>query len=112
MNDVFKPAGQPSSTARASLLKLNQPFQRTNQGQNSISYMVPIIWNNLPYSLKTTDNLNTYKHRVKEHFFHGIRNEAKNIYSSIYLFFLNFNAQQLFIFIVIIIFIILTLLLL
>ena len=112
MNDVYKPAGQPSSTTRASLLKLNQPFQRTNQGQNSISYMVPIIWNNLPYSLKTTDNLNTYKHRVKEHFFHGIRNEAKNIYSSIYLFILNFNAQQLFIFIVIIIFIILTLLLL
>ena len=80
MNDVFKPAGQPSTTTRASLLKLNQPLRRTNHGQN-ISYIAPIIWNNLPNSLKTTDNLNTYKHRVKEHFFHKIRNEANNIYS-------------------------------
>ena len=81
MNDVFKPAGQPITTTRASLLKLNQPLRRTNHGQNNISYVGPIIWNNLPNSLKTTGNLNTYKHRVKEHFFHRIRNEANNIYS-------------------------------
>ena len=81
MNDVFKPAGQPNTITRASLLKLNQPLRRTNHGQNNISYVGPIIWNNLPNSLKTTGNLNTYKHRVKEHFFHRIRNEANNIYS-------------------------------
>ena len=80
MNDVFKSAGQPKSTTRASLLKLKQPLRRTNQGQNNISYKAPIIWNNLPNSLKTTDNLNNYKHRVKEHFFHRIRHEANNIY--------------------------------
>ena len=81
MNDVFKPVGQPNTTTRASLLKLNQPLRRTNNGQNNIFYVGPIIWNNLPNSLKTTGNLNTYKHRVKEHFFHRIRNEANNIYS-------------------------------
>ena len=32
MGDVFKPAGQPNTTARASLLKLNQPLRRTNDG--------------------------------------------------------------------------------
>ena len=80
MTDVFKPAGQPNSTTRASMLKLSQPLRRTNHGQNNISYIVPIIWNNLPNYLKTTSNLNTYKHRVKEHFFHRIRNEANNIY--------------------------------
>ena len=79
--NVFKPAGQPNTTTRASLLKLNQSLRRTNHGQNNISYITPIIWNNLPDSLKTTDNLNTYKNRVKEHFFHRIRNEANNIYS-------------------------------
>ena len=78
---VFKPAGHPNTTTRTSLLKLNQPLRRTNHGQNNISYIGPIIWNNLPNSLKTTGNLNTYKHRVKEHFFHRIRNEANNIYS-------------------------------
>ena len=80
LNDVFKPAGQPNATTRVSLLKLNQPLRRTNHGQNNISYIALIIWNNLPNSLKTTDNLNTYKHRVTEHFFHRIRNEASNVY--------------------------------
>ena len=55
MNDVFQPAGQPNTTTRASLLKLNQPFQTTNHGQNNIFYIAPIIWNNLPNSLKTTE---------------------------------------------------------
>ena len=86
MNDVFKPTGQPNTTTRASLLKLNQPLRRTNHGQNNISYIAPIIWNNLPNSLKTTDKLNTYKHRVKEHFFRRIRNEVNNIYSYFYFF--------------------------
>ena len=54
MNDVFEPAGQDNTTTRASLLKLNQPLQIINQGQNNISYVAPIIWNNLPNSLKTT----------------------------------------------------------
>ena len=69
MNDVLKTAGQPNTTTRASLLKLNQPLRRTNHGLDNISYIAPIIWNNLPNSLKITDNLNTYKHSVKEHFF-------------------------------------------
>ena len=110
MNDVFKPANQPNTTTRASLLKLNQRVRRTNRGQNIISFISPIIWNSLPNSLKTTDNLNTYKHKVKEHFFYRIRNEANNI--SLLLIFFHFNAQPLFIFLVINIFIISTLLLL
>ena len=69
MNDVFKLAGQSNTTTRECLLKLNQPLQRTNHCQKNISYVAPIIWNNLPNFLKTTDNLNTNKHRVKEHFF-------------------------------------------
>ena len=58
MNDVFKPAGQLNSITRASLLKLKQPLRKTNHGQLYISYIAPILWNNLPNSLKTTDNLN------------------------------------------------------
>ena len=73
MIDEFKPAGQPDTTTRTYLLNLNQPLRRTNHGQNNISSIAPIIWNNLPNSLKAADNLNTYKQRVKEHFFHRIR---------------------------------------
>ena len=73
MTHVFKPSGQPNTTTRASLLELNQTFQRTNHGQNNISYIAPIIWNNLTNFLRTTDNLNTNKHRVQEHFLHRMR---------------------------------------
>ena len=46
MNDVFQPAGQPNTTTRASLLKLNQPLRITNHSQNNNSYIAPNIWNN------------------------------------------------------------------
>ena len=73
MTDVFKPSGQPNTTTIASLLELNHTLPRTNHGQNNISYIAPIIWNNLANFLRTTDNLNTYKHRVQEHFLHRMR---------------------------------------
>ena len=68
MNDVFKPAGHPNTTTSASLLKLNQPLQRTNHGQN-IFYVGPIIWNNLPNSLKTTGNLTLRNIELRSIFF-------------------------------------------
>ena len=94
MNDVFKPTGQPNTTTRTFLRKLNQPLRRTNHGQKNISYITPIIWNNLPNSLKTTDKLNSYKNRGKEHFLHRIKTETNNVYRQ----FNFFNAQPLFIF--------------
>ena len=86
MKDVFKPAGQPNTTTWASLLKLNQPLQRTNHGHKNISYIAQIIWNNLSNSLKTKDNLYTYKHRVEQPFYHRIKNETNNVYSYFYFF--------------------------
>ena len=41
----------------------------------NLFYIALIIWINLPNSLKTKDNLNTYKHRVKEHFFFFLQNK-------------------------------------
>ena len=87
--------GQPSTTTWASLLKLNQPLRRTNHCQNNISCIALVIWNNLPNSLKTTNNLNTYKYRIKEHFFHWIRSEANNIYSYFFLMYSHFSLLLL-----------------
>ena len=36
INYVFEPTGQPNTNTRASLLKLNQPLQKTNHGQKII----------------------------------------------------------------------------
>ena len=52
MSDIFKPAGTNSISTRKSYLKLIQPFRKTTQGQNALSYIGPGIWNNLPENLK------------------------------------------------------------
>ena len=70
VNGVFETAGQPNTTITASLLKLINLCEKNNHGQKSISYIAPIIWNNLRNFLKTRQNFNTYEHRVKEHFLH------------------------------------------
>ena len=67
MNDVFKAAGHPNTNTRASFLKRIQPLRNTNYGQILIiSYLAPniSIWNSLPVSLKGTDSLNTYRHKI------------------------------------------------
>ena len=69
MNDVFKPAGQPNTTTRVSLLELNKPLRRTNHGQNNISYIAPIIWNNLQNSLKQQITLTLTNIELRNIFF-------------------------------------------
>ena len=81
MHDVFKPAAQNTTATKTYLFKLSHPFLKTNHGQIIISYMAPRICNKLPDFLKTTENVNTYKHRVKKHFFRRMNNEENNIYS-------------------------------
>ena len=61
VSNVFKPTGQPNTPTRASLLKLNQPLRVTDHGQKTMSRVASIIWSDLLISLKTADNLNTYK---------------------------------------------------
>ena len=69
MNDVFKPAGQPNTTTRVSLLELNKPLRRTNGGQNNISYIAPIISNNLQKSLKQQITLTLTNIELRNIFF-------------------------------------------
>ena len=74
MNDVFSPAELTNLSTRNSFQRLKQPFRKTNQGQNCLSYMGPSVWNKLPQKVKNTKNLNTFKHNVKAHFFRDIPN--------------------------------------
>ena len=81
MNDVFKSAGQNATATRTSLFKLNQPLRKANHGLKSLPYVEPSVWSKLPYFLKTTENVNTSKHRVKRHFFCRMNNKENDIYS-------------------------------
>ena len=47
MSDMFSLIEKPCTT-RNSIYKLKLPLKSTNMGQNSVSYIGPKIWNNLP----------------------------------------------------------------
>ena len=73
MSDIFEPVSNRRVSTRNAYLKLSQPFRKTTQGQNSLSYIGPSVWNKLPESTKSDNNVNTFKHNVKKYCFNNIR---------------------------------------
>ena len=65
MSEVFNISHQRNLNTRHSYLKLSQPMRKTNAGQNALSYKGPGEWNKLSKELKETQNMNTFKHRLK-----------------------------------------------
>ena len=68
LNEVFMKAPESSSSLRNSYQKLQQPFRKTNTGQNALSFIGPALWNKVPEKIKRTTNLNTFKHNLKKHY--------------------------------------------
>ena len=73
MTDIFHPAGEGGMNTRSYFQKLIQPFRKTCQGQSSLSYIGPSVWNRLPANIKNTENLNTFKHNVKKYYLAELR---------------------------------------
>ena len=69
MNEVFEFASEDNVSLKNDFLKLKRPFRNTNTGQKTLSFIGPSFWNQIPETLKKTDNLNTFKHNLKKHFF-------------------------------------------
>ena len=61
-------------------MKLNLPFRNRDIGKQGISYLGPKIWNNLGSNIKSCDNINTFKHRIKEKYFIDIRNKERDLF--------------------------------
>ena len=66
LNEVFEFMSEGNISLRNNFLKL---FRNTNTSQKAISFIGPSFWNQIPETLKKTDNLNTFKHNLKKHFF-------------------------------------------
>ena len=79
MSEMFLPVGQ-SRVTRRSKNKLNQPFRKSNKGQNGLSYLGPKIWNNLHSDLKSAESVNSFKHKIKNNFFKDLQNREDNPY--------------------------------
>ena len=60
--------------------KLNLPFRKSSAVQKCLSYIGPKIWNSLSSCLKSTNNINSFKYKIKDKFFQNIQREEKEIY--------------------------------
>ena len=67
LNEVFMKAPEYSSLLRNSYQKLQQPFRKTNTGQNALSFTGTALWDKVPEEIKRTTNLNAFKHYLKKH---------------------------------------------
>ena len=61
----------PRRRLRSSLDKylLNVPKVRTGFGERAFSYSGPKIWNDLPYDVRASESLNSFKQKLKTHLF-------------------------------------------
>ena len=68
LNGVFEFAPEGNISLRKNFLKLKRPFRNTNTVEKALSFIGPSFWNQIPETLKKTDNLNAFKHNLKKHF--------------------------------------------
>ena len=61
-------APESSSSLRNRYQKLQQPFRKTNTGQNALSFIGLALRNKVPEEIKRTTNLNTFKHNLQKHY--------------------------------------------
>ena len=80
MTELYDTVDQTGIGTRSSLLRLKQPYRKSKQGQASLSYLGPSIWNKLPDQVKLGGNVNTFKHNIKKHFLELLAKKEKNIY--------------------------------
>ena len=68
LNEVFMKAPESSSSLRNSYEKLQQPFPKTNTGQNALSFIGLALWNKVPKEIKRITNLIAFQHNLKKHY--------------------------------------------
>ena len=74
MSEIFKIAHASNIDTRHSYLRLSLPKRKTNMGLKTLSYLGAQQWNKLTNELKGCSNLNTFKHKMKNHYFDVLKN--------------------------------------
>ena len=80
-DELFCPVGENGAITHSSNKKLKLPFQKTEQGIQSLSYVGPNTWNNLSGNLKSAIAVSSFKHYIKEYFLKKLGNLEPDIYS-------------------------------
>ena len=78
---MHRTTNKNNTVTRNSSLKLFQPL-RAEKGlsQKCLSYLGLLIWNGLPDDVKLSNNVNTFKHKLKKAFLRLLREKDQDIY--------------------------------
>ena len=80
MDEMFTSADQCKIKTRSSSIKCIQPHCIRESGYKAISSLGPKLWNNLPSDTKTSINPNSFKHKVKMHYFETLTSKDANCF--------------------------------
>ena len=67
LKEIFEFAPHCRIDTRNKFAKFKISFGKINMGQKAISFVGHSLWNSLPELIKKADNLNTFKHNVKNY---------------------------------------------
>ena len=73
---MFTSADLCEIKTRSSSYNLILPHVNKETGHRTISTLGPKIWNKLPLDIKLSKNPNSFKHKVKMHFFEVLEKET------------------------------------
>ena len=80
VNEIYRTTNQNNTVTRNSSLKLFQPLRTKALSQKCLSYLGSFIQNSLPDDFKLSNNVNTFKLKVKKTFLTLLREKGKDIY--------------------------------
>ena len=82
VNKIYTRTNQNDTVTRNSFIKLFQPLRTKALSQKCLSYLGPLIWNGLPDDVIPSNNVITFKHKVKKTFLSLLRQKDQDIYVS------------------------------
>ena len=80
MDEMFTSADQCKIKTRSSSHKLILPHCNIVSRHRTISSLGPKLWNKLPIDAKLSKNPNSFKHKVKMHFFEVLAKETDDCF--------------------------------
>ena len=84
-NEIFHPVDQPRIT-RTSNFRLNVPFRKSKHRPKMSFLPMENSMHSPAYNLKSVNNINTCKHKIKEKFLENIHRERKMTYMCPHIF--------------------------
>ena len=79
-NEAFCPVDDYGVAMHSCNKKLKLPFHKSKLGMQILSYIGPSTWNKLPNNLRTANNVNCFKHSIKNNFLWKLSDTEADIY--------------------------------